>query len=153
MKNRNTVPMGVKILIVDDDKTCRKLAAHSLKDFVCDIVEAADGAEGLAAAQHEPPDVILLDFSMPVMDGCRTLAKIRADRELRSVPVIMITSETARDCVVRVAQLGVQGYLVKPFKATEVAERVGRVVTLEPKAGVVQPNSLLYPVEVKVSES
>lgn len=138
MNHRNTLPMGTKILIVDDDKTCRKLAAHALKDFVCDIFEASDGVEGLALAQHEHPDVILLDFNMPVMDGFRTLAKIRADRELRSVPVIMITSETARDRVVRVAQLGVSGYLVKPFKGADVAERVGRVVNLERKAGVGQ---------------
>jgi two-component system, cell cycle response regulator len=123
--------MGPKILIVDDDKTIRKLVSQALKDYVCELLEAGDGVEGLAVAQHEHPDLMLLDFSMPVLDGAKMLSKLKADRDLRAIPVIMVTSETARQSVIRVAKLGVRDYLVKPFRSDELIERVGRVVKLE----------------------
>ena len=73
---------------------------------------------------------------MPVMDGFEVLARLRSDPDLKSTPVIMLTAEAGRDTVIRIAQLGVRDYLIKPFKGELLIERVGRVVDLKPKAAV-----------------
>ena len=125
--------MGRKILIIDDDKVTRKVVGQALNGFDCQLLEAADGAEGLMIAQHERPELILLDYNMPVMDGPKTLAKLKTDPELRTLPVLMLTAESSRESVVRAVKLGVCGYLVKPFRAAELVERISRVLALEPR--------------------
>lgn len=125
--------MPIKILIVDDDKTIRKVVGRSLKDYLCEVLEAADGVEGLALAQHDRPDLILLDYNMPGMDGAKMLARLKADAELRTIPVLMLTSEASRETVVRIARLGVRGYVVKPFHAAELLARIGLLTKLEPR--------------------
>src|ERR1051325_454912 len=128
-----TILMGRKILIIDDDKVTRKVVGQALNGFDCQLLEAADGAEGLMIAQHERPELILLDYNMPVMDGPKTLAKLKTDPELRTLPVLMLTAESSRESVVRAVKLGVCGYLVKPFRAAELVERISRVLALEPR--------------------
>ena len=123
--------MTPKILTVDDSRTIRMIIRRAFKSYNCEIIEASDGVEGLTAAQRERPDVILLDLTMPVMDGVEMLTKLRADPELRHVPVIMLTAEAGRDNVMRIAKLGVRDYLVKPFKEEMIVERVGRVIDLK----------------------
>ena len=118
--------MGAKILTVDDSKTIRMIVAKAFKPFDCDILEAANGVEGLAVASRDKPDVILLDFTMPIMDGLETLAKLKADPELKAIPVLMLTAEAGRETVLKIAKLGVRDYLIKPFKEELVVERVGR---------------------------
>jgi two-component system cell cycle response regulator len=125
--------MGPKILTVDDSKTIRMIVAKAFKSFDCEILEAANGVEGLAVAGREKPDVILLDFTMPIMDGLEMLAKVKADPELKAVPVVMLTAEAGRETVLKIAKLGVRDYLVKPFKEELVVERVSRVIDLKPK--------------------
>lgn len=128
--------MSVKILTVDDSKTIRLIVAKAFKPFDCMVLEAENGVVGLAAASREKPDLILLDYTMPVMDGFEVLARLRSDPDLKSTPVIMLTAEAGRDTVIRIAQLGVRDYLIKPFKGELLIERVGRVVDLKPKAAV-----------------
>jgi len=124
--------MPVKILSVDDSKMVRMLVARAFKSFDCKILEAANGLEGMAIAAQEHPDVILLDFTMPVMDGMEMMDLLRADEALRSVPVVMLTAERSRDMVAEFAKKGVRDYMVKPFKEQEIIDRVSRIVSLTP---------------------
>ena len=78
--------------------------------------------------------VVILDITMPVMDGVTMLGKLKEDPELKGIPVIMLTAESGRENVTFIAKLGVRDYLVKPFKDEQLVEKVSRVVTLTPKA-------------------
>jgi two-component system cell cycle response regulator len=126
--------MSVKILTVDDSKTIRLIVAKAFQPFDCMVLEADNGVVGLAVASREKPDLILLDYTMPVMDGFEVLARLRSDPDLKATPVIMLTAEAGRDTVIRIAQLGVRDYLIKPFKGEMLVERVGRVLDLKAKA-------------------
>jgi len=130
--------MSVKILTVDDSKTIRMIVAKAFKSYDCNVLEADNGVVGLAVASRERPDIILLDYTMPVMDGFEVLARLRSDPDLKSTPVIMLTAEAGRETVVKIAKLGVRDYLIKPFKGELLVERVGRVVTLTSKSAVVR---------------
>lgn len=123
--------MGPKILTVDDSKTIRMIVARAFRTFACEILEAADGVEGLAMVNRERPDIILLDYTMPVMDGFEMLNRLKADPDTRNIPVVMLTAEAGRDNVLKIARLGVRDYLVKPFKEDLVVERVGRIIDLK----------------------
>jgi two-component system cell cycle response regulator len=125
---------STKILTVDDSKTIRLIVAKAFKAYDCVVLEADNGVVGLAVASRERPDIILLDYTMPVMDGFEVLARLRSDPQLKATPVIMLTAEAGRETVIKIAKLGVRDYLIKPFKADLVVERVGRVVTLNVKA-------------------
>ena len=145
--------MSIKILTVDDSKTIRLIVAKAFKPFDCVILEAMNGAEGLAVAANEKPDIIILDITMPVMDGYETLTRLKADPALKGIPVIMLTAEAGKENVVRIAKLGVRDYLIKPFKEELIVERVGRVVALKPKvAAVAIPKKIGDGVRVLVVE-
>ena len=126
--------MRNKILTVDDSKTVRIIVKKAFKPFDCEILEAGNGVEGLAIAAKDMPDLILLDVTMPVMDGVTMLTKLKEDGELKSIPVIMLTAESGRENVLNIARLGVRDYLVKPFKEEQLIEKAGRVFALEKKA-------------------
>jgi len=125
--------MGLKILTVDDSRTIRLIVGKAFKPFDCEVFEACNGVEGLAVASKERPDIIILDITMPIMDGYETLTKLKSDPELKGIPVIMLTAEAGKENVLRIAKLGVRDYLVKPFKEELVVERVGRIIDLKPK--------------------
>jgi two-component system cell cycle response regulator len=125
--------MKPKILTVDDSKTIRLIVAKAFKTFDCDVFEAANGVEGLAVASREQPDIIILDLTMPIMDGAEMLSKLKSHADLRNIPVIMLTAEAGRENVLKIAKLGVRDYLIKPFKEELIVERVGRVIDLKPK--------------------
>ena len=124
--------MRNKILTVDDSKTVRIIVKKAFKPFDCDILEAANGVEGLAIAGKENPDLILLDVTMPVMDGVEMLTKLKADPALKGIPVIMLTAEGGRDNVLKIAKIGVRDYVVKPFKEDVLIEKAGRIIDLKP---------------------
>lgn len=123
-------PRSTKILTVDDSKSVRIIVARAFKPFDCVVLEASNGAEGLEVAAREKPDLILLDYTMPVMDGLETVTKLREDPDLKTTPVIMLTAEASREVITKMASLGVRDYLVKPFKEPILLEQVGRVVPL-----------------------
>ncbi len=123
--------MAVKILTVDDSKTIRLIINRAFKLYDCQVLEACNGLEGMAVATREKPDVIILDVTMPVMDGMEMLGMLRASHELRSIPVVMLTAEAGRETVLRIAKMGVRDYLIKPFKEEQIIERVSRIVPLE----------------------
>ena len=122
--------MPITILSVDDSKMVRMLVTKAFKKFDCRVLEASNGLEGMAIAAQEKPDLILLDFTMPVMDGMEMLDMLRSHEDLKTVPVVMLTAERSRDMVAEFAKKGVRDYLVKPFREQEIVERVGRIVPL-----------------------
>ena len=125
--------MPVKILSVDDSRTIRLIVGKTFRPYDCQLFEATNGEEGLAAAARERPDLIILDVTMPVMDGVTMLTKLKDDPELKAIPVIMLTAESGRDNVLQIARLGIRDYLVKPFKDEQLIEKAGRIVTLQKK--------------------
>lgn len=129
--------MGPKILTVDDSKTIRMIVARAFKPFTCEILEAADGVEGLAVVKRQRPDIIILDLTMPIMDGVEMLTKLKSDPDLKSIPVVMLTAESGRENVLRIAKLGVRDYLIKPFKEDIIIERVGRIIDLKARTEAV----------------
>jgi len=124
--------MRYKVLTVDDSKTVRIIVKKAFKAFDCEIFEAGNGVEGLAVAAKETPDLILLDVTMPIMDGVEMLTRLKADPALKAIPVIMLTAEGGRDNVLKIAKIGVRDYLVKPFKEDVLLEKCGRVIDLKP---------------------
>ena len=122
--------MPITILSVDDSKMVRMLVTKAFKKFDCRVLEASNGLEGMAIAAQEKPDLILLDFTMPVMDGMEMLDMLRSHEDLKTVPVVMLTAERSRDMLAEFAKKGVRDYLVKPFREQEIVERVGRIVPL-----------------------
>jgi len=126
--------MAKKILSVDDSRTIRLIVTKAFRPYDCQVCEASNGEEGLAAAARERPDLILLDVTMPVMDGVTMLTKLKENEELKSIPVIMLTAESGRDNVLQIARLGVRDYLVKPFKEDQLIEKAGRIFQLDKKA-------------------
>ncbi len=123
--------MRHKILTVDDSKTVRIIVRKAFKSFDCDILEASNGVEGLTVAAKEMPDLILLDVTMPVMDGVEMLTKLKSDPKLKGIPVIMLTAEGGRDNVLKIAKIGVRDYLVKPFKEEALVGKASRVIDLK----------------------
>ena len=128
--------MVTKILSVDDSRTIRLIVGRAFQPFECKLFEAANGEEGLAAAAREMPDLIVLDVTMPVMDGVTMLTKLKEDPALKHIPVIMLTAESGHENVTQIGKLGARDYLVKPFKEQQLLERAGRIVTLQKKATV-----------------
>jgi len=131
--------MPLKILSVDDSRTIRLVVGRAVRPYDCVLFEAANGEEGLAAAARERPDLILLDVTMPVMDGVTMLTKLKEDPALKEIPVIMLTAESGRENVIHIARLGVRDYLVKPFQAEQLIEKLGRIVKLQKKETAAAP--------------
>lgn len=122
-----------KILSVDDSRMIHTLINKGFAPYDVQMVFASNGAEGLEAAARERPDVILLDVTMPVMDGVECLSKLKADPALKDIPVIMLTAEAGKENVLKIAKMGVRDYIVKPFTEAAVIDRVSRIVDLKPK--------------------
>jgi DNA-binding response OmpR family regulator len=104
-----------KILVVEDDQDIRALLVDSLLDLGYDVVEAADGGAGFQRAVAEPPDIILLDVMMPVMDGFEVLGKLKSNPTTSSVPVIMVSARGQELDINTAMRTGAWGYLVKPW--------------------------------------
>lgn len=128
--------MPTKILTVDDSLTVRLVLAKAFQPYDCELLEACNGEEGLAVATREKPDLILLDLCMPVMDGIATLTALRADTNLKSTPVIMLTAESDRASVFQVTKLGVNDYILKPFREDILVQRVIKILPLQKKEAV-----------------
>jgi len=122
------------ILSIDDSKTIRLMLARLFRPFACELLEAANGEEGLAVASRENPDLIILDYNMPVMDGIAMLSKMREDPGMKRTPVIMLTADSGLQSLATVARLGVRDYVTKPFREEELLGKVGRIIPLIPRA-------------------
>ncbi len=125
--------MALKVLAVDDSKTIRKIVAKAFSAYDCVVIEAENGVEGLSVVSRDKPDLIVLDITMPVMNGIEMLSKLKGQPELKDIPVIMLTAESGKDNVMQIVKMGVKDYMVKPFKGEQLIERVTKIFTLEPK--------------------
>jgi len=126
--------MALRILTVDDSRTIRKIVTKAFKPFDCEMLEAENGVEGLALAARERPDLIILDITMPMMDGVEMLSKLKNEPVLKETPVIMLTAEAAKDKVIEVVKIGVKDYIIKPFEASVLIEKAKSIVKLRAKA-------------------
>jgi CheY-like chemotaxis protein len=125
--------MALKVLTVDDSKTIRMIVKKAFKSFDSVVFEAENGVEGLTVASKEKPDLIVLDITMPVMNGVEMLNKLKSEPGLKEIPVIMLTAESGKDNVMQIVKMGVRDYMVKPFKGEQLIERVEKIIKLEPR--------------------
>jgi two-component system chemotaxis response regulator CheY len=110
-----------RILIVEDSPTMRQLLVFALKRLKnADIVEAQDGMDGLRKVTSDHYDLALVDINMPVMDGLKLISLIRAEDSLREMPIVVITTEGAKEDRERALSLGANEYLTKPIQANKV---------------------------------
>ena len=128
-----------KILSVDDSRTIRLMLKRVFRPFHCELFEAADGMEGLEAVITHQPDLIMLDYNMPVMDGVTMLRKMRELDNIKRTPVIMLTAEDSNEIISTVARLGVRDYIIKPFEDENLLSKVNRIINLERKPETDQP--------------
>src|SRR5690606_18903755 len=118
----------MKILIVDDFSTMRRIIKNLLRDLVfTNTAEADDGTSALPMLQSGNFDFLVTDWTMPGMSGIELLRAVRADERLKHLPVLMVTAEAKRDQIIEAAQAGVNGYVVKPFTAQALKEKIEKV--------------------------
>ncbi|MBW1751546.1 MAG: chemotaxis response regulator CheY [Deltaproteobacteria bacterium] len=120
--------LNMKVLIVDDFATMRRILRNILKQIgFTDINEADDGSTALKELKKEKYDLILSDWNMPEMPGIDLLNAIRADDELKGIPFVMITAEAQKDNIIGAVKAGVNSYVVKPFTAETIGEKLKKV--------------------------
>ena len=118
----------MKILIVDDFSTMRRIIKNLLRDLgFTNTSEADDGATALPMLQNGNFDFLVTDWNMPGMTGIDLLKAVRADDRLKDMPILMVTAEAKRDQIVEAAQAGVNGYVVKPFTAAVLKEKIDKI--------------------------
>src|SRR5512136_1275770 len=122
--------MGKTVLTIDDSKTVRTVISKHLAPFSVGMLEAENGEQGVECARKGSPDLILLDYNMPVMDGYHTLVELKTDPSLKSIPVVMVTTETSKETVVKLLRLGLTDYIAKPFTRELLLEKVNAIVGL-----------------------
>ncbi|MBL52654.1 MAG: chemotaxis response regulator CheY [Pseudomonadota bacterium] len=119
---------NMKILVVDDFSTMRRIIKNLLKDLgFSNIQEAEDGSTALPMLQQGDFDFVVTDWNMPGMQGIDLLRAIRADDKLKHLPVLMVTAEAKKEQIVAAAQAGVNGYVVKPFTAATLKEKLEKI--------------------------
>lgn len=118
----------MKILIVDDFSTMRRIIKNLLRDLgFNNTQEADDGNTALPMLQSGNFDFLVTDWNMPGMTGIDLLKAVRADAKLAHLPVLMVTAEAKKDQIVEAAQAGVNGYIVKPFTAVTLKEKIDKI--------------------------
>ncbi len=118
----------MKILIVDDFSTMRRIIKNLLRDLgFTNTQEADDGSTALPMLKGSDFDFLVTDWNMPGMTGIDLLKAVRADEKLQSLPVLMVTAEAKREQIIEAAQAGVNGYVVKPFTAQALKEKIEKI--------------------------
>ncbi|RMG01633.1 MAG: chemotaxis protein CheY [Nitrospirae bacterium] len=119
---------NMKILVVDDFSTMRRIVKNVLKQIgYSNIDEAEDGADALNKLRSRRYDFVVSDWNMPNMDGLELLKQIRADENLKSIPVMMVTAEAEKDKVITAIKAGVNNYIVKPFTAETLKQKMEQI--------------------------
>ena len=119
---------GEKILIADDEPHVRKLLERYLSHHGYVVGLAADGLEALELVRQQTPDLVITDVNMPNMNGFELLAEVKKDEGLKHIPVLMVTAEARKEDIVRAAQDGAAGYIVKPFTKATLEEKVQKIM-------------------------
>lgn len=119
---------NTKFLVVDDFSTMRRIVRNLLKELgYTNVEEAEDGVDGLNKLQNGDFDFVVSDWNMPNMDGLTMLQKVRADAATASLPVLMVTAEAKKENIIAAAQAGANGYIVKPFTAATLDEKLSKI--------------------------
>ena len=117
-----------RFLVVDDFSTMRRIVRNLLKELgYSNVDEAEDGAMALSKLKNDHFDFVISDWNMPVMDGLEMLKNIRADTTLSALPVLMVTAEAKKENIIAAAQAGASGYVVKPFTAATLDEKLSKI--------------------------
>lgn len=119
---------NIKILIVDDFSTMRRIIRNLLRDLgYNNVTEADDGLSALPVLQTNSFDLLITDWNMPGMQGIDLLKAVRADPKIATLPVLMVTAEQKREQIIEAANAGVNGYIVKPFTAQTLKEKIDKI--------------------------
>ncbi len=122
------IDFRIKVLVADDFATMRKILRNILKQIGFDnIVEAEDGAAALQILKHDNIGLVVTDWNMPNISGLELLEKIRGNPDTAKIPVLMVTAEGLRDNVVAAVKAGVNNYVVKPFTAETLQEKIEQI--------------------------
>jgi two-component system chemotaxis response regulator CheY len=126
----------LKFLVVDDFSTMRRIVRNLLKELgFTNVDEAEDGVVALQKLKSGTFDFIVSDWNMPNMTGIELLRAVRADAALKHLPVLMVTAEAKKENIVEAAQAGASGYIVKPFTAATLDEKLNKIFQTMQKAG------------------
>lgn len=120
--------MSKKILICDDEPDILKVVSFRLKSFGYIIITATNGQEGLTLAKETKPDLIILDYAMPIFNGDEVCRMIKADQDIKSTPIILMTASTHRTEDVSIRERGFCDKLIKPFDPKELLEKVRKYI-------------------------
>jgi two-component system, chemotaxis family, chemotaxis protein CheY len=119
----------IKILVVDDFATMRKVIRNLLKQVGYEnIIEADDGSNALKILKSQKIDLVISDWNMPNMTGLELLKAVRSDEDLKSTPFLMVTAEALQDNVIAAVKAGVSNYIVKPFTAEVLNEKITKIL-------------------------
>jgi len=119
----------LRILVVDDFATMRRIIRNLLRDSdLKNVTEAEDGEAALKILQESTIDLVITDWSMPNMTGIDLLRSIRADEYLKTIPVLLVTAEAKREQILEAVTLGVNGYIIKPFTAETLKEKLEKIL-------------------------
>lgn len=119
---------NLRFLVVDDFATMRRIVRNLLKDLGFNRVEEAeDGLDALNKLRADAFDFVISDWNMPNMDGLQLLTEIRSDANLKTMPVLMVTAEAKKENIIAAAQAGASGYVVKPFTAATLEEKLNKI--------------------------
>jgi two-component system, chemotaxis family, chemotaxis protein CheY len=122
-------PTDMKFLIVDDFSTMRRIVRGLLKEIgYVNADEAEDGSVALNMLKSAKYDFVVSDINMPVMNGFELLSAVKADDNLKHLPVLMVTAEARKEDIVRAAKDGAAGYIVKPFTKATLEEKVQKIM-------------------------
>jgi two-component system chemotaxis response regulator CheY len=123
------VSTSIKYLVVDDFSTMRRIVKNLLQELgYQNVQEADDGKTAWPMLQTGSFDFVITDWNMPLMPGLDLLKAIRADEKLKSLPVLMVTAEAKREQIVEAVQAGVSGYVVKPFTAEILKQKLDKIL-------------------------
>ena len=120
--------MAKRVLVVDDHPPTVQLIRTALEGMGLEVESAGNGAEGLLAIQQRPPDLVILDVMMPVMDGFQTMQVLRSDAKTENLPILLLTARSADADIARGWSSGASCYLTKPFQLAELASVVKRML-------------------------
>ena len=119
---------SIKVLVVDDMSTMRRIVKNVLKQIgYSDILEAENGQDALTKLKAGGFGLVVSDWNMPVMPGIELLRSVRADADLKSLPFLMVTAEAQKENIIEAVQAGVSNYVVKPFTADALLEKLNKI--------------------------
>ena len=126
--------MPKKVLSIDDSRMVHMVVTKTFKALDVEVITAVNGQEGLQKAEADKPDLIILDATMPVMDGLEALEALKANPATKGIPVIMLSADAGKGSIDRARQLGALDFIAKPFTGDALINGLSPYITFQPKA-------------------